>query len=501
MKRKLLFIAVPIVVSIIGIIYFQIDWINKTYAYESKKLYSIADESLIYAIRDLNRMQEDSVRNFLRPKISMLTGLEVLFSKKRDSLIIKINDQVRDKAGSKPLARISYDVEKVAIDYPYYKAFRETVEKDVAGSKSIQKDVTNKFEEIMAPFIQTRDSVYFKSDSIKIRQNILRHLSMRGIKNVDDVMKMSFYKSENIPHINQSAIGTFEREYQPQGLNGYTNGKRWVMVCFSNRDNYILSKMITGSILSIVLILIMVTSFIYLIWIILKQKRLSEMKDDFINNLTHEFKTPISTIAVAIEGMQHFNALNDLQKTNRYLTIAKNELGRLSSMVSKVLNLASQERNSIELNICEIDLTNMVQEIIGMEHFRAAKEVQFIVVIDKDANQINVDPEHFKNVLTNLIDNAVKYAKEKVEITIAAAKQKNYIGIVIKDNGIGIPVAEQKYIFDRFYRVSSGNIYNVKGIGLGLSYVKSIVEFHNGTIAVKSEINAGTEFSIFIPSK
>lgn len=498
MKRRLLFVAIPIVISVIGIIYFQIDWINKTYAYEEKKMYSIADESLIYAIQDLNRGQKDSVNNFLLPKISMLADtVDILFSENGDSLKIKTNSKMKRKTGLPYSVACETNVGKVAVKVSAN--FPKKGEEAVDRFKS-SNHIMSRFMEILDPFLNTKDSIYFKSDSIKIRQYILHHLALRGIENIDDVMEMVFYKEETIPHENQSAIGTFVRAYQPQGINGYMNGKRWVSVYFSNRQNYILSKIITGSVLSIALILIMITSFMFLIKIILRQKYLADMKDDFINNLTHEFKTPIATIGVAIEGIQNFNALNDREKTNRYLTVSKNELSRLNSMVSNVLNLASRERNSIELNITKVSLTQMVQEVIGMEHFRAAKDIKFMVAIDDEANEINVDPIHFKNVLTNLVDNAVKYAEENVEITIIASKQRNNTRIVIKDNGIGIPASAIKYIFDKFYRVPTGNIYNIKGIGLGLSYVKSIIEFHNGNIAVKSEINVGTEFSIFIPS-
>ncbi len=168
-------------------------------------------------------------------------------------------------------------------------------------------------------------------------------------------------------------------------------------------------------------------------------------------------------------------------------------------MVSNVLNLASQERNGIELTITEIDLRLMLNDVIGLEHFRSTKEIKFVVEIDETVNRIKVDANHFKNVIINLIDNAVKYSKETVEITIIASRQKSNVSIVIKDNGIGIPSVHLNAVFDKFYRVSNGNIYNVKGIGLGLNYVKSIIIAHHGTINVKSEVNVGSEFNILIP--
>lgn len=501
MNRKLTFIAIPIVISIVGIIYFQIDWMRTTYNYEFKKLNENADNALQFAIQDLDKDQALSVTKFLMPKLKPLAdNVGISFSANQDSIFVQLDNQIKFKGGLYSLQRQAYNVGRVEIEWPMYDIFPKGMLKRL-GILTInnEKMITDKLDEIMASYIRTQDSLYYKSDSIKIVQRFFEHLSSRGINNIGNVTDFVFSREKFNPLKLQSALGSFNREYKPQGMNRYTGQRRWVGVYFQNHDQYILSKMLFGSILSIVLILIMITSFIFLIKTILKQKYLAEMKDDFINNLTHEFKTPIATISVAIEGLQNFNALNDKEKTDRYLTVSKNELSRLNNMVSNVLNLASQEKRNIELNISEIDLTNIIQEVIGMEHFRATKEVNFVLVIDKDANHIKVDPVHFKNVLTNLIDNAVKYAKETVEITITAFKQKNNICITIKDNGIGISASELNYVFDKFYRVSTGNIYNVKGIGLGLSYVKSIIGFHKGTIEVKSEINVGTTFTIFIP--
>lgn len=508
MKKKLLAISIPIVISIIGIIYFQIDWISKTYEYESKKLNSIADSALVRAINEINDQQHDTVSNILGPKLSGLADvLEITCASNSDSLIIRLNNIINHKKGNYAFERVEYDAGRVGVEWPMYHVFPKRMQKELKNlTLSKEKIMTNKIDEIVAPFIKMQDSLYFRSDSIKISRLFLKNLSNRGITGMADQIQLIFFADLQI--LNQPMLtgknrdevnGTLIRKYKPQGLNAYVGKLRSVGIYFHGSKNYILSKMMFGSILSIILVLIMIIAFIYLIKTILKQKRLAEMKDDFINNLTHEFKTPIATIAVAIEGMQSFNALNDKEKTNRYLTVSKNELNRLNSMVSNVLNLASQEKNSVELNIIEVDLPRLLEEVVNMEHFRAAKEVEFVLSIDDDAKQIQVDPIHFKNVITNLIDNAVKYSYETVEIKISCSKQKNDICIVIKDNGIGISASELKYIYDKFYRVSNGNIYNVKGIGLGLSYVKSIIMFHKGTISVKSEINKGTEFCILIP--
>ncbi|RZK58048.1 MAG: HAMP domain-containing histidine kinase [Pedobacter sp.] len=498
MKKKLLLTAIPIIISIVGTIYFQVDWIKKSYKYEFDRLNKLADESLKKALLEIDLAQEDSIGKVIFPKFLNLAdtvGIEIL---NNDSLTIKLSN-TRDENSKHSFEKMVYNVDRVKVEYTIDANSSGHDSGKTRGLKSInERAVTDRLDEIVLPYLKTQDSLLYKSDSIKIQQNFEKNLSAYGVKNMEDLTQLVF-QSKVKPLETQLSLGTFFREYKPQGLNRYIGSKRWVGVYFHSHADYILSKMLLGVCSSVFLMLIMIVCFIYLVKLILKQKRLAEMKDDFINNLTHEFKTPIATIAVAIEGMQNFNALNDPEKTNRYLQISKNELSRLNSMVTNVLNSASQEKNRIELTPIEVDLRNAVQEIIDMEYFRTAKPIRFNIQISDDVKTIKVDVLHFKNVLTNLIDNAVKYSGETVEITIVAENLTNKFLISIKDNGIGIPASELKYVFDKFYRVSNGNIYNVKGIGLGLSYVKSIIELHNGTIAVKSEMNVGTEFRIFIP--
>jgi len=498
MKKKLLVISIPIIISIIGIIWFQIDWINKTYTQETKKMNSLVDTALRKAIVEIDNEQQDTVAKFLVPTLRILTdSVSLIFSANGDSLVLKLNNTFAYEEGDYSLERQMYDVGRVEVNWPMYDIFPKQMLKKLGYLASGgDKIITDKLDEIMFRFMRTSDSLYYKSDSTKIDRYMHKHLLSFGI---DNPTHLYFFKGGNRQMQTTQALNNIIKEYKPIGINRYTGERRWVGVYVGDQNRYILSQMLFGSLLSIVLILIMIGSFIYLVNTILQQKRLAEMKDDFIDNLTHEFKTPIATIGVAIEGLQNFNALNDKEKTDRYLTISKNELNRLNNMVSNVLSVSSQEKRNIELNITRIDLTKMLSEVIGMEQFRSDKEVQFSLTVDQEVNLLRVDPVHFKNILTNLIDNAVKYANDTVEIIISARKQESNVLLLIKDNGIGIPSSAIKHVFDKFYRVSNGNIYNVKGIGLGLSYVKSIVLAHKGTITVKSEINVGTEFSILIP--
>jgi signal transduction histidine kinase len=251
---------------------------------------------------------------------------------------------------------------------------------------------------------------------------------------------------------------------------------------------------------SILLILLTIYCFYYIISTLNQQKRLAELKDDFINNMTHELKTPIATMTVAIEGLQKFNALNDPDKTQRYLQTSRNELNRLNELVTKALNVAAFENNEISLVKEKIDIDALVNEVISAEKLKADKETLLTYTNKNGIKYIEADQLHFRNVIINLIDNAIKYSAEPANIQINLLQIGDKVQLSVKDKGIGIPTSHINQIFDKFHRVPAGNLHNVKGTGLGLSYVKYIVEAHNGSVTVKSEVNTGTEFTVTIPS-
>ncbi|MRG46554.1 GHKL domain-containing protein [Chitinophaga sp. SYP-B3965] len=271
-----------------------------------------------------------------------------------------------------------------------------------------------------------------------------------------------------------------------------------VQASFDNPVQRILGQMMGPLLSTVLLLLLTVLCFLYMLRTILKQKKLSEVKNDFINNMTHELKTPIATVSAAVEAMQNFNALNDQQKTQTYLSISRQELQRLSDLVEKVLHIATEEKDDFELYREDTDLNELISHIITNHRLKANKKVDFTYTILSDA-MVKVDKTHLSNALNNLVDNAIKYSGEPAEITIQVSRQQDKLKIVVKDNGIGIPHAYQDNIFEKFFRVPTGNLHNVKGFGLGLSYVKKIVEKHGGFIRVKSEPDKGSEFQLEIP--
>ncbi|WP_338869628.1 ATP-binding protein [Spirosoma sp. SC4-14] len=270
----------------------------------------------------------------------------------------------------------------------------------------------------------------------------------------------------------------------------------FVQASFTAPGFYLLSRM--GWLLGASLLLLVLTTgcFLFMLSTIMRQKKLSEVKNDFINNMTHELKTPIATVTAAVEALQNFGALNDPQRTQTYLAISQTNLQRLSDLVEKVLNLAVEEKHELILHPEPVDLYELANDLITNHRLRALKPVSFETNIPADAI-VTVDRVHFGNALNNLIDNAIKYSREQVTIRLAFHRHSSDWSVSVADNGIGIQKSYQTAIFDRFFRVPTGNLHPVKGFGLGLAYVRQVVERHGGSIAVQSDPERGSEFTMF----
>lgn len=284
-------------------------------------------------------------------------------------------------------------------------------------------------------------------------------------------------------------------ENDPPAKMGFVN------IFFPTLDNYIFSS-VRFMIPSIIFTLVLLVTFIFTIYIIFRQKKLTEIKNDFINNMTHEFKTPISTISLAAQ-MLNDPAVGKSPAMFKHISgVINDETKRLRFQVEKVLQMSMFERQKATLKMKEVDANELINGVINIFRLKVEK---YNGTLDAELNAedpiVYVDEMHFTNVIFNLLDNAVKYKKPEgdLKLKVRTWNESGKLHISIEDNGIGIKKENLKKIFDKFYRVHTGNLHDVKGFGLGLAYVKKIITDHKGTIRAESELNVGTRFIIVLP--
>ena len=274
----------------------------------------------------------------------------------------------------------------------------------------------------------------------------------------------------------------------------------YLMLFFPSQESYVFNNLwvMFGS--SAFFILILIGSFYYTIHTIIRQKRLSDIKNDFINNMTHELKTPISTISLACEALNDPDLNKSATTATNYTRMIAEENKRLSILVENVLRSAMLDQSDFRLRNDSLDMHELIHRVMKsfQVHFERRK-VNLKVSLDAKNFKLTGDQVHLTNAVFNLIDNALKYTPESPEIVVTSFNQGAYFCLAVADNGVGISRDQHKKIFDKLYRVPTGNVHNVKGFGLGLSYVKSIIEKHRGLIKLESELGVGSTFTVFIP--
>ncbi len=290
---------------------------------------------------------------------------------------------------------------------------------------------------------------------------------------------------------------SFHFELFPDDMDTHPD---FLLLYFPNERQYVLGQVWPLVVSSIVLAVIIILSFLYTLIMYFRQGKLSELKTDFINNMTHEFKTPVSTISLACEALNDKDIKKSDELYQAYINIINEENKRLGLMAERILQTARLEKGSLTLQKEEIDLHELLDEAIRNIGIQIEiKDGQIIKDFHAMKPRVEVDRMHMMNVVQNLLDNANKYTPVKPQIVVSTRDSGEGLVFCIQDNGIGISKSEQKKIFEKLYRVPEGNIHNFKGFGLGLSYVKTVVESHGGRIRLESELKKGTRMEVFLP--
>ena len=283
-------------------------------------------------------------------------------------------------------------------------------------------------------------------------------------------------------------------------MPAWKNDGYYFGVQFSRIEANLLSQMGIWGFSSAVMVVV-IFFFVYTLFVILRQKRLSEIQRDFINNMTHEFKTPLSTIAISSEVLKDPTIAHTPERLLNYATIIQTESQRLKQHVERVLQMARLEKSDVGLKKEKLDLHELIGEVVQNTSVALQeKKGEVSLELNAENSWIEADRLHFTNVLFNLIDNAIKYNKNTPSLVISTGNISDHIFVEVRDNGIGISPENQKKIFQQFYRVPTGNLHDVKGFGLGLNYVKVMTELHKGKISVTSKLEEGSVFKIILPS-
>jgi signal transduction histidine kinase len=275
-----------------------------------------------------------------------------------------------------------------------------------------------------------------------------------------------------------------------------------IVIYFPERQKHLIKSLSVLLPSSLFFSLIIIVAFSISITMVLKQKKISDIKTDFINNMTHEFKTPIATISLAADTIVNPKMIGDTDKIKQFIGIIKDENKRMNMQVERILQMAQLDKKEMELNFELLDVHILILRAIGNIDIQL-KQLNGKISTKLEAldSFVSVDEIHFINIVNNLLDNALKYTDNAPEILVSSSQLGNGILLSFWDKGFGMSKEVQGRIFEKFYRVTKGNIHNIKGFGLGLSYVKAIVELHGGRISVKSEQNKGSRFDIFLPQK
>ncbi|MBT8234335.1 MAG: HAMP domain-containing histidine kinase [Saprospiraceae bacterium] len=349
--------------------------------------------------------------------------------------------------------------------------------------------------------IQKRSSSYAVNVNSAIDANILEDFLVRTFDeaSLNTAFEYAVYDCVNneLEYKNYCNLNAGQESYErTDNLPTFDHLIYYFVISFPKRSSYLINDLRTNIMFSIISVFA-VLLFMYAIWVILKQQKATDLQKDFINNMTHEFKTPISSIKIASDVIINNEDVKSDARISQYAAIIKDQNDRLNNQVEKVLNIARLEKDKFKLNLESIDLVEFVKKIMSLEKLKFDETNGFLSFsTNEEAVLIKADKLHLTNVLSNILDNAVKYCDKKPDVLFELTTNNKKVFLSIKDNGIGIEKDNQKKLFNKFYRVSTGNVHNVKGFGLGLYYVKNICDAHGWKIDVKSKIGEGTQFII-----
>lgn len=495
MNRNTRLLVVVCITAVCGVILLQSLWINNYYQVNKERFE-----------KEVNLAFEDAIKTEFKLRCDTLENLMYTFLMDTTQTTITSKWKEKDKTHiyyvtNKKDPKDSYNFSIKLINQPIV-SYNDSIMKQVARhyartyrEEDLERHVIYFHTQNLGKYIGER-AANFNFDTARLRAIYKLLLAERGIQE-----PFVFYMRDEDNTLNRNRFPDSLQSRYPVITKSFPtyrieNGANYVRALFPSHKSYLLGKMAGIVITSAVLLGIVACALWYLLRVIKREKKLSAIKNDFISNISHELKTPIATVAAAVEAMEGFGALESPEKTKRYLHISRTELQRLADMVNKILNIASYERHEFELKSEPVNIDILVEELISKYPLPPEKNISFQYHNKAGTSTVLADQLHLHNVLNNLVDNAVKYSGQHVTIDIHFYRENQYNIISVKDDGIGMAASDLPYIFDKFYRVPAGNVHKVKGHGLGLSYVKHIMEKHGGWCTAESRPGKGSIFKL-----
>ncbi|MDN3494003.1 sensor histidine kinase [Winogradskyella bathintestinalis] len=519
MGKKLFVLLIALMsLSLIGIIFVQSFFINNSIENEDNNFTRSVKRSLSYVS---NSIEKNEFREYYKKLQPYLSNDHKVNSSIIKQLFIATEDDISDKTivhrntVFEELYKVpsmfseidadSFNISKLYSERvtDYYNATTIDGVKRVSPETSLREFSTlgeldkHAYEESIKTLLKDKP-VYRRITATEIKTLLRRELKNEGI---DLDFEFAIYDDDLATKVQSSNFEMTNEAYGvPIFLDNDFESSYNLWVDFTERKKYLLSSILWMIVLSIIFTSIIIIAYTSAIYQLIKQRQISQIKTDFINNMTHEFKTPIATINLALDSIKNPKILNDQEKVKRYLGMIKEENKRMHAQVENVLRISKLEKNELNISKERHELHDLIEDAIThVELIVEDRQGAINLHLDAERSSVLANETHFTNVLVNILDNAIKYSDEAPIIDVYSENIGHNIIVKIKDQGNGMSKAVAKRVFEKFYREHTGNVHNVKGHGLGLAYVKRIVDDHQGHIAVESEKGKGSTFIIKMP--
>ncbi|MFA7648744.1 MAG: sensor histidine kinase [Flavobacteriaceae bacterium] len=524
--NKMLFrtLVVLMSLSLIGIIAVQVYWVKNSLE-QSKEQFKYQVQQVIANVSD--RLEQNEINAYLSQYNKLKDSIGGSVSEK--DLIAFNYQQININTNEAILYFNTITSQDYNIDLSFFDKNADSIPvKTYKSSSRTEIYRQNNFKDFSQSSSDTPDEVIEQEGELSLLQKAQFEISLKNIASLQPIQnrisvselqsllgeqfknygintpfEFAVYSNDLATKIKSDRFRYNKNQtYSIPVFDNYESSKNKIdlLVSFPQKDRYLFSEIIEITILSLIFTLIIIIAYISALNQSIKQRKISEIKTDFINNMTHEFKTPIATINLALDAMKNTKVREDEQRINRYLQMIRDENKRMHAQVENVLRISKLEKKEVDIEKEPEDVTLLLDNAI--EHIRLIvenKEGSINKHYQATRTTVLLNDTYMTGVLVNILDNAVKYSDEAPIIDVYTENAKDFILIKIKDQGIGMSKAAQKRVFEKFYREHTGDIHNVKGHGLGLSYVKNIIEDHNGQVFVESEKGKGSTFIIKLP--